>query len=148
LKFRISTQSELKKRYGSNFIAVENGEFNVQDCQAAKKLEHVVCFGIKPEDYGFHKTKQKILILKVESWLMSEKRINYQAWIWSGLIKRPSKISVKIKINMLEMIKALFEENLLLPFSKKKLNKLLFLIEKQRFLERLINLLIVMLRFI
>jgi len=40
LKFRISTQSELKKRYGSNFIAVENGEFKVQDCQAAKKLEH------------------------------------------------------------------------------------------------------------
>jgi hypothetical protein len=49
----------LKARYGSNFIAVENGEFKIQEWQAAKKLEHAVCFGIKSEDYGFSQDQAK-----------------------------------------------------------------------------------------
>ena len=40
--------SILKAKYGSNFLSVENGEFNIQEWQAAKKIEHAVCFGIKP----------------------------------------------------------------------------------------------------
>ena len=43
----------LKVRYGSNFLTVHNGEFNIQEWQAAKKLEHAICFGLKPEDFGF-----------------------------------------------------------------------------------------------
>jgi len=43
----------LEAKYGSNFIAVKNGEFKIQEWQATKKLEHAVCFGIQPEDYGF-----------------------------------------------------------------------------------------------
>jgi hypothetical protein len=49
----------LEARYGSNFIAVENGEFKIQEWQATKKLEHAVCFGIKPEDYGFSQEQAK-----------------------------------------------------------------------------------------
>ena len=49
----------LKARYGSNFLAVENGEFKIQEWQAAKKLEHAVCFGIKPEDFGFSQDQAK-----------------------------------------------------------------------------------------
>ena len=43
----------LKAKYDSNFITVENGEFKIQDWQAAKKIEHAVCFGLNPEDFGF-----------------------------------------------------------------------------------------------
>jgi len=49
----------LKSRYGSNFITVENGEFKIQDWQAAKKIEHAVCFGLKPEDFGFSQEQAK-----------------------------------------------------------------------------------------
>jgi Colicin D len=49
----------LKAKYGSNFLAVENGEFKIQEWQATKKLEHPVCFGIKPEDYGFSQDQAK-----------------------------------------------------------------------------------------
>jgi len=49
----------LEYRYGSNFIAVENGEFKIQDWQALKKLEHAICFGIQPEDYGFSQDQAK-----------------------------------------------------------------------------------------
>ena len=38
----------LEARYGSNFLTVQNGEFKIQEWQAAKKLEHAVCFGLKP----------------------------------------------------------------------------------------------------
>ena len=62
---------------------------------------------------------------------MYKKVINYQAGIWSGLIKMLSKIFVKLQINWLEMIRSLFEGNLLL--SIKKLDKALSSIEKQRF---------------
>ena len=49
----------LEAKYGSNFIAVENGEFKIQEWQATKKIEHAVCFGIKPEDYGFSQEQAK-----------------------------------------------------------------------------------------
>jgi hypothetical protein len=43
----------LNQKYGPNFIGVENNEFKIQDWQAAKKIEHAVCFGINPVDYDF-----------------------------------------------------------------------------------------------
>jgi hypothetical protein len=49
----------LTARYGSSFLAVENGEFKIQEWQAANKLEHAVCFGIKPEDFGFSQDQAK-----------------------------------------------------------------------------------------
>jgi len=49
----------LKARYGSSFLAVENSEFKIQEWQAAKKLEHAVCFGIKLEDFGFSQDQAK-----------------------------------------------------------------------------------------
>jgi len=49
----------LEAKYGSNLIAVENGEFKIQEWQATKKIEHAVCFGIKPEDYGFSQEQAK-----------------------------------------------------------------------------------------
>ena len=49
----------LKARYGSNVLTVENGEFSIQEWQAAKKLEHAVCFGLKPEDFGFSQDQAK-----------------------------------------------------------------------------------------
>ena len=49
----------LEARYGSNFIAVEKGEFKVQEWQATKKLEHAFCFGTKPEYYGFSQEQAK-----------------------------------------------------------------------------------------
>jgi len=49
----------LEAKYGSNFIAVENGEFKIQDWQAAKKIEHAVCFGINPADYDFSQDQAK-----------------------------------------------------------------------------------------
>lgn len=49
----------LKAKYGSNFLAVEKGKFKIQEWQATKKLEHAVCFGIKPEDYGFSQDQAK-----------------------------------------------------------------------------------------
>ena len=53
----------LKSRYGPiyalNFITVENGEFKIQEQQAAKKIEHAVCFGLKPEDFGFSQDQAK-----------------------------------------------------------------------------------------
>ena len=49
----------LEARYGSNFLTVENGEFKIQEWQAAKKLEHAVCFGLKPEDFGFSQNQAK-----------------------------------------------------------------------------------------
>jgi hypothetical protein len=42
-----------------NFLTVENGEFRIQEWQAAKKLEHAVCFGLKPEDFGFSQDQAK-----------------------------------------------------------------------------------------
>ena len=51
----------LEARYGSNFIAVENGEFKISDWQAAKKIEHTVCFTINPEDYGFSQDQAKAI---------------------------------------------------------------------------------------
>ena len=56
----------LKAKYGSNFIAVENGEFKIQEWQATKKLEHAVCFGIKPEDFGFSQDQAKQINAKGE----------------------------------------------------------------------------------
>lgn len=41
----------LQKEYGSNSITVEKGNLKIQDWQAAKKIEHAVCFGINPSDY-------------------------------------------------------------------------------------------------
>ena len=49
----------LEARYGSNFLTVQNGEFKIQEWQAAKKLEHAVCFGLKPEDFGFSQDQAK-----------------------------------------------------------------------------------------
>ena len=49
----------LEAKYGSNFLTVENGEFKIQEWQAAKKLEHAVCFGLKPEDFGFSQDQAK-----------------------------------------------------------------------------------------
>jgi len=49
----------LKVRYESSFLAVENSEFKIQEWQATKKLEHAVCFGIKPEDFGFSQDQAK-----------------------------------------------------------------------------------------
>jgi len=53
----------LKSRYGPidalNFITVDNGEFKIQEQQAAKKIEHAVCFGIKTEDYDFSQDQAK-----------------------------------------------------------------------------------------
>ena len=49
----------LEARYGSNFLTVENGEFKIQEWQAAKKLEHAVCFELKPEDFGFSQNQTK-----------------------------------------------------------------------------------------
>jgi hypothetical protein len=49
----------LKAKYGESFLIVENGEFKIQEWQATKKIEHAVCFGIKPEDYGFSQEQSK-----------------------------------------------------------------------------------------
>jgi hypothetical protein len=49
----------LESKYGSNFIAVKNGEFKIQEWQAAKKLEHADCFGIKLEDFDFSQDQAK-----------------------------------------------------------------------------------------
>ena len=53
----------LKARYGPidnlNFIAVENGEFKIPEEQAAKKIEHAVCFGINPAAYDFSQDQAK-----------------------------------------------------------------------------------------
>lgn len=53
----------LKARYGpidnQNFIAVENGEFKIPEQQAAKKIEHAVCFGINPAAYNFSQDQAK-----------------------------------------------------------------------------------------
>ena len=53
----------LKSRYGPiyalNFITIENGEFKIQEEQVAKKIEHAVCFGLKPEDFGFSQEQAK-----------------------------------------------------------------------------------------
>jgi len=51
--------SILKEKYGSNFLSILNDEFKVEDWQAAKKLEHAVCFGINPADYGFSQKQAK-----------------------------------------------------------------------------------------
>jgi len=54
-QFRIQ-QWQLKQwNEPSNFLTVANSEFKIQEWQAAKKLEHAVCFGLKPEDFGFSK---------------------------------------------------------------------------------------------
>lgn len=49
----------LKAKYGESFLTVENGEFKIQEWQAAKKIEHAVCFEIKPEDFGFSQDQAK-----------------------------------------------------------------------------------------
>lgn len=49
----------LRQNYDSKFTTVSNGEFRIEDWQAAKKIEHAVCFGIKPEDYGFSQDKAR-----------------------------------------------------------------------------------------
>ena len=45
--------------YTLNFITVENSEFKIQEQWAAKKIEHPVCFGLKPEDFGFSQDQAK-----------------------------------------------------------------------------------------
>ena len=67
----------LKARYGSNFIAVENGEFKIQKWQATKKLEHAVCFGIKPKDYDFSQDQAKEINAKggIVSYLRKGKKL-------------------------------------------------------------------------
>ena len=51
----------LKEKYGPNLVAFANGEFKIGDWQAAKKIEHAVCFGINPADYDFsHDQAKKI----------------------------------------------------------------------------------------
>jgi hypothetical protein len=58
----------LESRYGPidalNFITVENGEFKIQEEQAAKKLEHAVCFAINPADYDFSQDQAKEINVK------------------------------------------------------------------------------------
>ena len=49
----------LNARYGSNFLTVKNDEFKIEEWQAAKKLEHAVCFGLKLEDFGFSQDQAK-----------------------------------------------------------------------------------------
>ena len=49
----------LQAKYGSNSVAVENGEFSIQDWQSVKKIEHAVCFGIQPEDFGFSQNQAR-----------------------------------------------------------------------------------------
>ena len=53
----------LKATYGSidnpNFIWIENNEFKITEQQATKKIEHAVCFKIKPEAYGFSQDQAK-----------------------------------------------------------------------------------------
>lgn len=56
--------SILEARYGSTFLNVENGEFKIQEWQAAKKIEHAVCFGLKPENFGFSQDQAKQINLK------------------------------------------------------------------------------------
>lgn len=54
--FIISSESAfniLNATYGSNFLAVENNEFKIEEWQAAKKIYHYICSGVKPEDFGF-----------------------------------------------------------------------------------------------
>lgn len=58
----------MESKYGPidalNFITVENGEFKTQEQQAAKKIEHAVCLGIKLEDYDFLQDQAKKLNAK------------------------------------------------------------------------------------
>lgn len=54
----------LEENYGSNFIVVSNGEFKIQEWQAAKKIEHAVCFGINVEEYGFSQDQAKEINVK------------------------------------------------------------------------------------
>lgn len=51
----------LEARYGSNFLAVENSEFKIEEWQAGKKIEHAVYFGIKPEDFDFSQQQAKVI---------------------------------------------------------------------------------------
>lgn len=46
------TVAILEGRYGTKFLAVENYAFKIQEWQAAKKFEDVVCFIIKPENFS------------------------------------------------------------------------------------------------
>lgn len=47
----------LKARYGTldnpNFVDIQNGEFKITEQQAAKKIEHAVCFKLNPQDFDF-----------------------------------------------------------------------------------------------
>ena len=49
----------LKEKDGPNLLAFANGEFKIGDWQAAKKIEHAVCFGINPADYDFSQDQAK-----------------------------------------------------------------------------------------
>ena len=49
----------LESRYGSNFLTVGNGELKVQEWQCVKKLEHAICFGLRPEKFGFSQDQAK-----------------------------------------------------------------------------------------
>ena len=49
----------LQARYGSNYLGVQNDELKIQEWQAAKKVEHAVCFGLKPEGFGFSQNQAK-----------------------------------------------------------------------------------------
>ena len=43
----------LQNKYGGKVIKIVNDEFEVDEWQLVKKIEHCVCFNINFEDYGF-----------------------------------------------------------------------------------------------
>lgn len=49
----------LREKYGSNFVAVEENEFKIQDWQAAKKIKHALAFDVSPENFGFSQYQAK-----------------------------------------------------------------------------------------
>ena len=49
----------LEEKYGSSFLSVKKGEFKIQEWQAAKKLEHAICFGLDPKNFNFSQDQAK-----------------------------------------------------------------------------------------
>lgn len=45
--------SILQNKYGGKVIKIVNDEFEVDEWQLVKKIEHSVCFNINFADYGF-----------------------------------------------------------------------------------------------
>ena len=76
-------QAILKSSYGPKFLTVENGEFKIQEWQAAKKIEHAVCFGLKSEDFGFSQDQAKQINVKggIVSYVRKAKKLPSQDFI-------------------------------------------------------------------